>query len=104
MTSPTKWTKIQEIIANISRDTTQELKRKKSTIKIDQVFQGPHLLKRQNTREGSRGPPPTSPNLSKYQVTHGETLLLSKGLIFIPTPHKKHPAKHLQDILLFVQN
>ena len=33
-TSPTQWTKMQEIIDNISRETTQELKRKKSTIKI----------------------------------------------------------------------
>ena len=34
--SPTQWTKVQEIIDNISRETTLELKRKKSTIKIDQ--------------------------------------------------------------------
>ena len=40
-------------------------------------------------------------NLSKYQPTHGETSLLSKGLNFIPTPKKEHPAKLLQDILLF---
>ena len=40
-------------------------------------------------------------NLSKYQLTPGETSLLSKGLNFIPTPKKEHPAKLLQDILLF---
>ena len=34
-TSPAQWTKIQEIIDNICRETTQELERKKSTIKID---------------------------------------------------------------------
>ena len=40
-------------------------------------------------------------NLSKYELTHGETSLLSKGLNFFPTPKKEHPAKLLQDILLF---
>ena len=40
-------------------------------------------------------------NLSGYQLTPGETSLLSKGINFIPTPKKEHPAKFLQDILLF---
>ena len=40
-------------------------------------------------------------NLSKYQLTPGEMSLLSKGLNFILTPHKEHPAKFLQDNLLF---
>ena len=40
-------------------------------------------------------------NLSKHELTHGESSLLSKGLNFIPTPKKVHPAKLLRDILLF---
>ena len=40
-------------------------------------------------------------NLSRYHLTPRETSLLSKGLNFIPTPKKEHPAKLLQDILLF---
>ena len=40
-------------------------------------------------------------NLSIHQLTPGETSLLSKGLNFIPTPNKEHPAKPLQDTLLF---
>ena len=40
-------------------------------------------------------------NLSKYKLTPGEISLLSKELNFIPTPRKEHPAKLLQDILLF---
>ena len=40
-------------------------------------------------------------NLSRYKLTPGEISLLSKGLNFIPTPKKDHPAKLLQDILLF---
>ena len=55
-TSPTQRTRIQEIIDNISSETTQKLKRKKSTIKIDQDPQGPQLQKRQNTRESPKGP------------------------------------------------
>ena len=34
-------------------------------------------------------------------MTPGETSLLSKGLNFIPKSPKEHPAKLLQDILLF---
>ena len=35
-TSPAKWNKIQGIIENISRETSQDLKRKKSTVRLDQ--------------------------------------------------------------------
>ena len=38
-TSPVQWNKIQKIIENISRETTQNLKRKKSTVRIDQSKQ-----------------------------------------------------------------
>ena len=58
-TSPAQWNKIQDIIENISRKTSQDLKRKKSTIKIDQNKQI-QQQKRQNAREGLRGPSPTS--------------------------------------------
>ena len=74
---------IQGIIENISRETSQDLKRKKSTVRLDQSKPTPQQ-KRQNTREGSREPSP-----------------LSKGLNFIPTPKKEHQSKLLQDILLF---
>ena len=40
-------------------------------------------------------------NLSNHQVSRDEINLLSKGLNFIPTPRRDHPAKILQDILLF---
>ena len=43
-------------------------------------------------------------NLSKHQLTPGETSLFSKGLNIIPKPHKEHPATLLQDILLFDRN
>ena len=36
VTSPAQWNKIQDIIESISRETTQELKRKKSTVRTDQ--------------------------------------------------------------------
>ena len=85
-TSTAQWTKIQEIIDNISRETTQELKRKKSTIKIDQDHQGPQLQKRQNTRRFKRTLTHNIINLSRYQLTPGEISLLSKGHNFLPTP------------------
>ena len=59
-TSPAQWNKIQGIMENISRGTSQDLKRKKSTVRLDQGKPTPQQ-KRQNTREGSRGPPPISP-------------------------------------------
>ena len=40
-------------------------------------------------------------NLSNHQLSKDEMNLLSKGLNFIPTPRRDHPAKMLQDILLF---
>ena len=45
----------KEIIDNISRETTQDLKRKKSTVRTDQS-KPTQQQERQNTREGSRGP------------------------------------------------
>ena len=40
-------------------------------------------------------------NLSDHQLSRDKINLLSKGLNFIPTPRRDHPAKILQDILLF---
>ena len=40
-------------------------------------------------------------NLSQYQLTPPEISLLSKGLNFIPTPGRDHPAIIIQDYLLF---
>ena len=37
-------------------------------------------------------------NLSNYKLLKHQIILLTKGLNFIPTPRKDHPAKTLQDI------
>ena len=58
-TPPAQWNKIQSIIENISRETSQDLKRKKSTVRLEQSKPIPQQ-KRQNTRGGSRGPSPIS--------------------------------------------
>ena len=84
-----------------NRETTQELKRKKRTIKTDQDPQDQHLQKKQNSRRFKRTITHNITNLGKYQLTTGEISLLSKGLTFIPTLHKEHPAKPLHDILLY---
>ena len=39
--------------------------------------------------------------MSSHTLTKPQITLLTKGLNFIPTPKKDHPAKTLQDILLF---
>jgi hypothetical protein len=40
-------------------------------------------------------------NLSNFTLTKSQKALLHKGLNFIPTPKTDHPAKQLQDYLLF---
>ena len=97
-TSPTQWNKIQDIIESISRETFIRSE-KEEEHNQDRLEQTNTTTKRQNTREGLRGPHTHIINLSKYQLTPGEISLLSKGLNFIPTPKREHPAKLLQDIL-----
>ena len=43
----------------------------------------------------------TITNLSSYNLSEAERNLLGKGLNFIPTPPREHPAIILQDYLLF---
>ena len=43
----------------------------------------------------------TITNLSSYNLSEAERNLLGKGLNFIPTPPREHPATILQDYLLF---
>ena len=45
----------------------------------------------------------TITNLSSYNLSEAERNLLGKGLNFIPTPPREHPAIILQDYLLFDQ-
>ena len=45
----------------------------------------------------------TITNLSSYNLSEAERNLLDKGLNFIPTPPREHPATILQDYLLFDQ-
>ena len=62
-------------------------------------FQQPSQKKHHNCR--FRKPKPPITNLSSHTLTKHQISLLSRGLNFIPTPKKDHPAKILQDILLF---
>ena len=61
--------------------------------------QQPSKKKCKNCRYQKPNPPIT--NLSNHHLSKVEINLLSKGLNFIPTPRRDHPAKMLQDILLF---
>ena len=45
----------------------------------------------------------TITNLSSYNLSEAERNLLGRELNFIPTPPREHPAKILQDYLLFDQ-
>ena len=40
-------------------------------------------------------------NLSNYKLKQHEEQILNKGLNFIPTPAREHPANIMQDYLLF---
>ena len=58
-----------------------------------------HQKKHHNCR--FKKPKPPIINLSSHILTIPQITLLTKGLNIIPTPKKDHPAKTLQDILLF---
>ena len=62
--------------------------------------QKPKESKKQDT---SRVEKTTVTNLSSYNLSEAERNLLGRGLNFIPTPPREHPAKILQDHLLFDQ-
>ena len=40
-------------------------------------------------------------NLSQRQLTKSEISLLSKGLKFVPTPHRIDKAEHKQELVVF---
>ena len=89
LTSQDQWSTVEYILEQIARET-QELKRKKprqpapTTNNINQAKRNVRIT-----------------GLSNHQLSRDEINLLSKGLNVIPTPRTDHPAKMLQDILLF---
>ena len=98
-TSPAQWNKIQGIIENISRETSQDLKRKKSTVRLDQGKPTPQ--KRDKTPEKVQEDHHPYYQPQQIQTNTRRSITIIKGLNFIPTPKKEHPAKLLQGILLF---
>ena len=102
-TSPAQWTKQD------TRNNRQHLQRNHSGTEEEEEYHqnrsrhssSTSTEKTKHQRRFERTLTHNNINLSIYQLTPGEISLLSKGLNFIPTPNKEHPAKHLQDILLF---
>ena len=86
-----------DIQGNSAGTKKKEVKTTKST--TNNQLQQPLQEKHHNHRFKKPKPPIT--NLSSYTLTKHHISLLAKGLNFIPTPKKDHPAKILQDILLF---
>ena len=85
-----------DIQGNSTRTKKKETKTTKPTT-INQLQQPPQ--EKHNHRFKKPKPPIT--NLSSHILTKHQVSLLAKWLNFIPTPKKDHPAKILQDILLF---
>ena len=85
---------------DIQRNSTGTKKKEIKTTQLttNHQFQQPPQ-KKHNHRFKKPKPPIT--NLSSHILTKHQISLLSRGLNFIPTPKKDHPAKILQDILLF---
>ena len=81
------------------RNTTGTQKEEVQTTHPHLNQQQPSKKKHKNHRYQKPNPPIT--NLSNHHLSKDEINLLSKGLNFIPTPRRDHPAKMLQDILLF---
>ena len=86
-----------DIQGNTTRTNKEETKTTKLT--TNNQLQQPSQKKHHNHR--FKKPKPPIINLSSHTLTKYQLSLLSKGLNFVPTPRKDHPAKTLQDILLF---
>ena len=89
-----------DIIENIHRNHTRSEKKEEHSQNRPRQTNTTTTEKTKQQRKFKRTLPLII-NLSKYHLTPGETSLLSKGLNFIPTSKKEHPAKLLQHILLF---
>ena len=63
----------------------------------------PQRPKESKKQDASKVEKTTITNLSSYNLSEAERNLLGKGLNFIPTPPREHPAIILQDYLLFDQ-
>ena len=75
---------------------------------IDPIYQTLNGTKASKTKEKQKvrhfkSRKTTITNLSSYNLSEAERNLLGKGLNFIPTPPRGHPATILQDYLLFDQ-
>ena len=75
---------------------------------IDSIYQSLNGTKAPKTKGKQKvrclkGRKTTITNLSSYNLSEAERNLLRRGLNFIPTPPREHPAKILQDYLLFDQ-
>ena len=69
--------------------------------KETQSVQSAHTIQKKNRHYRKPTQPKFIINLSQHILNQDEISLLSKGLNFIPTPKPDHPAKILQDLLLF---
>ena len=86
---------------DIQRNSTGTKKKENLTTQPTTNYQSqqPSQKKHHNCRFKKPKPPIT--NLRSHTLTKHQISLLSRGLNYIPTPKKDHPAKILQDILLF---
>ena len=95
-TSPAQWTKIQEIIDKYLQRNHPGTEEEEE---YHQNRSGPSRSttteKTEHQRRFKRTLTYIIINLSRYHLTPGEKSLLSKGLNFIPTQNKEHPAELL---------
>ena len=99
-----QWSTIEDILEQIARETQQELKRNKPKQQATSTSNNSTNQATRNIRStGTRSQTPSQTNLSNYQLSKHQITLLTKGLNFIPTPKMDHPAKILQDILLYAR-
>ena len=99
LTNQDQWKTVEDILDQIAKGNPTRTKEKETQTKDKQQHNKPSQKKCKNCRFKEPNIPIT--NLSNHQLSRDEISLLSKGLIFIPTPRRDHPAKMLQDILLF---
>ena len=98
LTNQDQWSTVEDILEQIARENNRNSREIQATHPYSNQQQ-PGQKKYKNCRYKKPNFPIT--NLSDHQLSRDEINLLSKGFNFIPTRRRDHPAKMLQDILLF---
>ena len=96
-----QWNTIEDNLEKTSRELNRTKKKENQTTQPTTNYQPQQPSQKKHHIHRFKKPKPPITNLSSHTLTKHQISLLSRGLNFIPTAKKDHPAKILQYILLF---